>query len=67
MRSLTKGQKKLLDKWYEEQKAKGKSFGLWWKVDNDDDFSSELYEKIDSLNPCEIFYQNVNNYIQEKG
>lgn len=66
MRSLTKEQKKLLDNWYNEQKAKGKSFGLWWKVDNDNNFPMELYEKIDSLNPCEIFYQNVNNYIQEK-
>lgn len=67
MRSLTKGQKKLLDKWYYEQKRKGKSFGLWWDVKDDDDFSSELYVEIDNLNPCEIFYQNVNNYIQEKG
>jgi len=66
MRDLTREQKKLLDNWYEEQKEKGKEFGLWWKVDKDDDFSYELYEKIDDINPCEIFYQNVNNYIQDK-
>jgi len=67
MRSLTKEQKKLLDRWYGEQKAKGKTFGLWWDVSKDEDFSGDLYEEIDNLNPCEIFYQNVNHYIQEKG
>ena len=66
MRDLTKGQKRLLDKWYKEQKTKGKIFGLWWNVLKDEDFSGKLYDKIDSLNPCEIFYQNVNHYIQEK-
>ena len=66
MRDLTKKQKKLLDKWYNKQKAKGKTFGLWWDVHYDDDFSVELYEEIDNLNPCEIFYQNVNSYIQDK-
>lgn len=66
MRSLTVRQKKLLDNWYNEQKAKGKTFGLAWQVDDDDDFSGELYQKIDSLNPCEIFFQNVCRYIQDK-
>ena len=66
MRSLTVKQKKLLDAWYQEQKQKGKEFGIWWDVDKDDDFSAELYEKIDEINPCEIFYQNVNSYIQDK-
>lgn len=60
------GQKKLLDSWYEEQKTKGKVFGMFWNVRDDDDFSYELYERIDDINPCEIFQQNVNNYIQEK-
>ena len=66
MRILTAKQRKMLDAWYNEQKAKGKSFGLWWDVKDDDDFDGDLYEKIDSLNPCEIFYQNVNNYIHDK-
>lgn len=66
MRNLTSKQKKLLDTWYKEQKAKGKEFGIWWVVEEDDNFSGELYEQIDSLNPCEIFYQNVNDYIQAK-
>lgn len=59
-------QKKLLDNWYKEQKAQGREFGLAWQVDNDENFSGELYEKIDSINPCEIFHQNVNRYIQDK-
>lgn len=66
MRELTVKQKKLLDNWYNEQKAKGKVFGFSWDVGEDDDFSSELYEEIDNINPCEIFYQNVNHYIQDK-
>ena len=66
MRSLTIKQKKMLDSWYNDQVKAGRSFGLWWNVENDENFSGELYEEIDSLNPCEIFYQNVNNYIQEK-
>lgn len=56
----------MLDKWYDEQIKKGRVFGLWWKVDEDYDLSVELYEEIDSINPCEIFYQNVNNYIHDK-
>jgi len=66
MRNLTKRQKKMLNEWYNTEKAKGKTFGLWWKVDEDEDFSVDLYEDIDSINPCEIFYQNVNQYIQDK-
>lgn len=66
MRTLTVSQKKLLDKWYNEQVARGKTFGYFWDVGRDDDFGGGLYEEIDSLNPCEIFYQNVNNYITSK-
>ena len=66
MRTLTKNQKKLLDRGIIEQKARGKKFGIWWSVDEDENFSGELYKKIDSLNPCEIFYQNVNNYVRER-
>jgi len=63
MRSLTKKQQKMLNQWYNQQKTNGKTFGLWWDVKNDDDFSGELYQTINDLNPCEIFYQNVNNFI----
>lgn len=66
MRDLTAKQKKMLNTWYNEQKANGKEFDYSWSVDTDEDFSGELYEAIDSINPCEIFYQNVNNYICNK-
>lgn len=66
MRQLTRKQKKLLDSWYNKQKAKGQNFGIWWDVKDDDNFDGELYQKIDDINPCEIFYQNVNNYIHDK-
>lgn len=56
----------MLDKWYNEQKAKNRILGIWWDVKDDDEFDGELYQKIDNLNPCEIFYQNVNFYIHEK-
>ena len=56
----------MLDVWFKEQKTSGRTLGYFWDVQDDEMFSGELYEKIDSLNPCEIFYQNVNNYIQEK-
>lgn len=67
MRTLTAKQKRLLDIWIADQKRKGKQFTYNWDVSNDPDFSGEIYKLIDSLNPCEIFYQNVNNYVQEKG
>ena len=66
MRSLTRKQKKLLDDWYTKQKAEGRSFGFQWDVQYDENFSGELYETIDAINPCEVFYQNVNHYIQER-
>ena len=66
MRSLTRKQKKLLDEWYTKQKENGRSFNYCWDVQHDENFSGELYETIDAINPCEIFYQNVNHYIQDK-
>ena len=66
MRNLTAKQKKLLDIWFEEQTKKGKQFGYFWELEHDDDFSYELLNLIDAINPCEIVNQNINNYIQEK-
>jgi len=66
MRNLTRKQKALLDEWYKEQKDNGRILGFFWKVDEDDNFSSELFEKIDEINPCEMVYQNINEYISEK-
>ena len=66
MRDLTKKQRNMLDKWYNEQVKNGKKFGLYWCLGKDNDFSKELYDEIDSINPCEIFYSNVELYIQDK-
>jgi len=66
MRNLTRKQKALLDEWHKEQKDNGRILGFFWKVDEDDNFSSELFEKIDEINPCEMVYQNINEYISEK-
>lgn len=65
MRALTSKQKKLLNGWYKEQRAKGKEFGMWWDVRDDEDFTGDFYELVDSINPCEIFNQNVNHYIHD--
>jgi len=66
MRDLTREQKKLLDIWYSEQKEKGKRIGLFWEVEKDEDFSGELFEEVDNINPCEIITQNINQYITSK-
>lgn len=59
MRKLTAQQKKLLREWHKKNYDGGYIFNMADKID------SETYEKIDSLNPCEIFYQNANNYLEE--
>jgi hypothetical protein len=66
MRSLTSKQKKLLDKWYKEQKENGRVLGFWWDVTEDIHFSGDLFQQIDDINPCELIYQNINNYIYQK-
>jgi hypothetical protein len=66
MRALTSKQKKLLDKWYNDQKAKGRTLGLWWSVDGDENFTGDLYQQIDDINPCELIYTNITNYIRDK-
>lgn len=66
MRNLTKKQKKMLDVYVVSQLKKGKNFGLIYNCDEDEDFTSELYVKIENINPSEVFYQNVNRYISDK-
>lgn len=66
MRDLTSKQKKLLDKWYEEQKNADRVLGLFWDVGKDMNFSTDLWNEIYELNPCEITYDNINNYISER-
>ena len=66
MRKLTKEQKKLLDKWYNKQKEKGKNFTIFYDIDKDDNFSWKLFEDIEKINPCELLWSNINNYIIDK-
>jgi hypothetical protein len=56
MRQLTAKQKKMLDKYLKETPS----------CHNVDTMDGDVYQEIDNINPCEIFYQNVNNYIWEK-
>lgn len=66
MRTLTSKQKKILNKWYKEQKDNGRVLGFWWDVTEDVNFSGDLFQQIDDINPCELIYQNINNYIYQK-
>ncbi len=66
MRQLTSKQKKILDQWYKEQKQAGRELGFWWSVDEDINFNGDLFQQIDEINPCELIYQNINNYIYSK-
>jgi hypothetical protein len=53
MRKLTAKQKKILAQEWNRLKALGK---VYPSVEN---IPYEVYEAVDALNPCEIFYQNV--------
>lgn len=59
MRDLTTQQKKLLRKWHKKNYNGGYIFNMADEID------SEIYEEIENLHPCEIFYQNVNHYLEE--
>jgi len=59
MRNLTSGQKKLLRNWF------NKNYDGGYKFDMTDKIDAETYNKIEELNPCEIFYQNANHYLEE--
>jgi len=59
MRELTKKQKTMLKDWFDKNYDGGGMFNMAKKID------IEIYNKIDSINPCEIFYQNVNHYMEE--
>lgn len=59
MRNLTKKQKKLLLEWANKALKEPYMFDRADKIDPD------TWEKINALNPCEIFYQNANHYLEE--
>ena len=58
MRNLTQKQKKLLRDWFIKNYDGGYKFDLADKIDAD------TYEMIENINPTEIHYQNVNNYLE---
>ena len=59
MRNLTTQQKKQLRAWFDKNYDGGCKFELADKMD------STTYTAIEELNPTEIHYQNVNNYLEE--
>tara|TARA_R100001530_G_scaffold12904_3_gene12008 strand:- start:717 stop:941 length:225 start_codon:yes stop_codon:yes gene_type:complete len=59
MRQLKISQKKLLKKWFIENYKGGYMFNMADKID------FKLYQKIENINPTEIHYNNVNNYLEE--
>lgn len=59
MRSLTSKQKKALKELARIYKSETGRYPEYEDIPYDD-----LYE-IDMMNPCEIFYQNVNNFLDD--
>ena len=66
MRSLTKKQKQVLDKWYDENKDKIQIGIAHFDMDKCDLFSIELFEELEGIHDTEILAQEINRYIQEK-
>lgn len=65
MRRLTIRQKKLLNKWYEENKNKP-DMTCFFDLEKCEKFSLELLEKLEAINNSEILYQEINSYIIDK-
>lgn len=65
MRGLTVKQKRLLDKWYEENKSRIVG-GLVFDLGKCDLFPCELLEQLEEIHNTEVLYQEVNFYIQDK-
>lgn len=63
MRALNKKQRKLLDVWYIENKN---HVGLFFKVENCETFSYELFQQLEDINDFETITQAINNYISDK-
>lgn len=65
MRGLTVKQKKLLDRWYEENKSRITG-GLVFDLGYCDLFPCELLERLEEIHNTEVLYQEINRYIQDK-
>lgn len=64
-RSLNKKQKKLLDKWFEQNKDKT-HIGTFFDLGKCDLFSYDLLKQLEQINDFEILYQATNRYIGDK-
>ena len=60
MRQLNRQQKKLIDKWFDENWTGAGSIG------GIDDLPIELWEELERINDHETIYQNIDNYISDK-
>ncbi len=62
MRNLTTQQKKLLKEWFNKNYPHNTGY---CKFNLADQIDGDTFEKIDLLNPTEVFYQNCNYYLEE--
>jgi len=65
MRRLTVKQKKLLDKWYEQNNIKDEP-GIAVCNVVQDLLPDELWDELQEVNNTEVLYQEVNCYITDK-
>ena len=63
LRQLTKKQKQLLDKFYEENKD---DLPLCFQLEHYDKFNYDLMEELREINDTEILNQEINRYISDK-
>jgi len=64
MRTLTKKQKKLLDKWYEQNKDVPGLAAC--DVVQLKEFSYDFLCELEEINDTEVLYQEINRYISDK-
>ena len=69
MTQLTAEQKKLLDKWYEENWKRLQTAGgiLFFQVYHCEYFPASLLGKLEKIFDHETIIQNINRYISDKG
>lgn len=65
MRGLTVKQKKLLDKWYDDNKS-DIAGGMVFDLAKCDLFPYELLEQLEEINDTEVLYRAINAYIRDK-
>jgi hypothetical protein len=61
MRQLTSRQKKMLDLYVSEFKDRNGRFPF-----SADELPGYQLDNVDKVNPCELFWQNVNRYLVDK-